>query len=147
MTQPTLINFNYRGVTRFRITNTNNLQNTQFVMDNLKLDLTPGFSAPVFTSVGEVKLVGCYTNYFTATSEGWRMQNLTFVARSNNVVLQFAGITPGIWLDHVQLRETGRKYYQPEEPMTPFAGQDVLADGTWKCGTTGWALWRAARIF
>ena len=128
-TQPTLINFNYRGVTHVRISNTNNLQNTQFVMDNLKLDLTPGFAAPVFTSVGEVKLVGCYTNYFTASSDGWRMQNVTFVARSNNVVLQFAGITPGIWLDHIQLRETGRKYYQAEEPMTPFVGQSAF--GNW----------------
>ena len=74
-------------------------------------------------SFGQVRLAGAYTNYFTALSEAWQVQKVAFVAPSNNVLLEFTGITPGVQLDHVQIRETGRKYYQPEEPMTPFVGQ------------------------
>jgi len=84
----------------------------------------------LYYSIGEVRLAGCCTNYFNAFSDEWRMQNVTFVARSNNVLLQFTGITPGVWLDHVQIRETGRKYYFPEEPLTPLVGQQAF--GAWK---------------
>ncbi|HTD67194.1 MAG TPA: hypothetical protein VK846_11755, partial [Candidatus Limnocylindria bacterium] len=79
--------------------------------------------------VGQIKLAGSYTNYFTASSDGWRVQSITFVAHSNNVPLQFTGITPGVWLDHIQLRETGRKYYLPEEPLAPLVGQQAF--GQW----------------
>ncbi len=85
---------------------------------------------PLASAVGQVRLAGAYTNYFTALSDGWRVQTVTFVARSNNVLLQFIGTTPGVWLDHVQLRETGRKYYQPEEPLTPLIGQQAF--GQWQ---------------
>jgi hypothetical protein len=35
-----------------------------------------------------------------------------------------------VWLDHIQIRETGRKYYLPEEPFTPLIGQPSF--GEWK---------------
>jgi hypothetical protein len=38
-------------------------------------------------------------------------------------VLQFDGVSSGVWLDHIQMRDTGRKYYQPEEPMSPLLGE------------------------
>jgi hypothetical protein len=84
----------------------------------------------VATTVGEVRLLGSYTNFFTASSEGWQVQALTFVAPSNGTILEFEGITPGVWLDHVTIRETGRKYYLPEEPMAPLLGRQGFGDWT-----------------
>jgi hypothetical protein len=96
-------------------------------MDNAAIN---GMAVPVQHATGQVKLVGSYTNRFTASSDFWRMQNVTFVARSNNTALEFTGITPGVWLDHVMLRETGRRYYFPEEPLAPIVGQQ--AQGDWR---------------
>jgi subtilisin-like proprotein convertase family protein len=81
-----------------------------------------------YTAVGEVRLLGSATNQFTAVSGGWNVQSLTFVARSNNTVLEFEGVTPGVWLDHVQIRDTGRKYYWPEEPMAPLLGKSAFGE-------------------
>jgi subtilisin-like proprotein convertase family protein len=83
-----------------------------------------------YMSVGRVKLEGAYTNFFTAFSDLWRVERVRFVARATNTVLEFAGVTPGVWLDQIQMRETGRKYYFPEEPLTPLIGQPTLGD--WK---------------
>ena len=106
------------------ITNTALGLQARFAADAIKAPLLfSNIPPPLNSAVGEVRLAGCYTNYFTALSDGWHVQNVTFVAASNNVLLEFTGITPGVWLDHVQIRETGRKYFQPEEPMTPFVGQ------------------------
>jgi len=121
---PSFINFNYQGVTAVRFTTT---PGSQFAMDNVSID---SVALPIYTSIGQVKLLGSYTNYFTAASDFWRMQNVTFTARSNNTVLEFTGITPGVWLDHIQMRETGRRYYFPEEPFTPLIGQQ--AAGEWE---------------
>jgi hypothetical protein len=90
----------------------------------------PGVLPPILQAVGQIRLAGSYTNYFSALSDLWRVENVTFVARSNNMELEFAGITPGVWLDHIQLRETGRKYYLPEEPFTPLVGDQAF--GPWK---------------
>jgi hypothetical protein len=88
-----------------------------------------GFVPPVNAAVGRIRLVGAYTNTFTALSDAWRTESLTFVARSTNIVLQFDGLTTGVWLDDVQMRETGRKYYFPEEPLSPLLGQQSF--GPW----------------
>lgn len=103
----------------------------QFAADAIKAPLLFSNRPPrLSTAVGQVRLAGCYTNYFTALSDEWRIQRVTFVAISNNVLLQFTGVTPGVWLDHVQIHETGRKYYLPEEPLTPLTGQQAF--GPWK---------------
>ena len=88
-----------------------------------------GFVPPVLFSIGQVALRGAYTNYFTGLSDAWRIENVTFVARSNNTILEFTGVTPGVWLDEIRMQETGRKYYFPEEPFAPLIGQKAY--GTW----------------
>jgi hypothetical protein len=93
-------------------------------------NVIPGFVPPGNIAAGRIRLVGAYTNDFTATADMWRMQSLTFVARSTDTALQFDGLTPGVWLDHIQMRETGRKYYLPEEPLAPLIGEE--ASGEWK---------------
>ncbi len=122
---PTLVNFDYQGVDEVRFTTE---FGDLFTMDNLFLD--PGVAPRIAASVGQVKLVGCYTNFFSALSDQWRTETVTFVARATNTVLEFTGVTPGVWLDDVWLRETGRKYYLPEEPLTPFIAQQAAGD--WK---------------
>jgi hypothetical protein len=96
-------------------------------MDGLLID---SVAPPVHAAVGQVKLIGSYTNNFTALSDAWRMQNVTFVARSNSTVLEFSAIDPGVVLDHIQIRDTGKKYYFPEEPLAPLVGEPAF--GPWK---------------
>jgi subtilisin-like proprotein convertase family protein len=89
-----------------------------------------GFVQPRNRGVGRVTLQDAYTNTFTALSDMWRMESLTFVARSTNTVLQFDGLVSGVWLDHIQMRDTGRKYYLPEEPLAPLLGEQSF--GPWE---------------
>jgi hypothetical protein len=51
------------------------------------------------------------------------------VAQSNGTILEFEGLTPGVWLDHVQMRDTGRKYFLPEESMNPLLAKSAY--GPW----------------
>jgi subtilisin-like proprotein convertase family protein len=92
--------------------------------------LRPNSLPRVFSSIGQVRLRGSYTNNFAALSDGWRVEAITFVAQSNSVTLDFEGVTHGVWLDHIQMRDTGRKYYLPEEPMAPLLGQQSFGDWT-----------------
>ncbi|HMJ89981.1 MAG TPA: proprotein convertase P-domain-containing protein [Candidatus Acidoferrum sp.] len=102
----------------------------EFAPDAIAGSLLPRRLPRVYTSLGRVKLWGSYTNDFVARSGGWQMRSVTFVATTNNTTLEFEGITPGVWLDHVQMRETGRKYYLPEEPMAPLLGHQSYGDWT-----------------
>ena len=102
----------------------------QFDANAIQATNLPGAFPPLYKSVGQIRLPGSYTNYFTALSDTWRVESVTFVAPSNNMVLEFSGVTPGVWLDHIQMRETGRKYYLPEEPLAPLIGDQAF--GRWK---------------
>jgi hypothetical protein len=62
------------------------------VVFGMAVTTTNGPIPSAFTSLGisygEVRLAGAYTNYFTALSDTWQMQNVAFVASSNNVLLE-----------------------------------------------------------
>ena len=109
------------------------------------------------SSFAQIRLQGAYTNYFGARPERWTVQSVTFVARNTNTVLEFTGLQPGgMWLDDLQIRETGRKYYFPEEPLAPLIGQQAF--GSWKLevwdsrlgaavGTTDLISWRLNLVY
>jgi subtilisin-like proprotein convertase family protein len=102
---------------------------TSDVVFGMHLIPVPAFTNGPVTAVGRIRLESVYTNTFAAASDVWRVQTVTFVARSTNTVLQFDGVTTGVWLDHIQMRDTGRKYYFPEEPLAPLLGQRAF--GLW----------------
>jgi subtilisin-like proprotein convertase family protein len=98
----------------------------------------PNFQAVprVTAATGRVTIEGSATNDFTTYSDGWRVYTVAFVAKTNPTTLDFTGFartngnSPSVWLDEVQIRDTGRKYYLPEEPMAPFLGQPGQGDWT-----------------
>jgi hypothetical protein len=121
----TITNGFRRGLNTLEFVTTNifGFNGLRVEFNQMPTNVVPGFISPLNVASGRVRLVGAYTNVFTALSDFWRMESVTFVARSSTTVLQFDGLSSGVWLDHIQMRDTGRKYYQPEEPMSPLLGE------------------------
>jgi len=73
-------------------------------------------------------------NYiFTNASGGWQLFTNTFVATNNQITVEFYGNALGVLLDDIQLVQLPatnyNNYYLPEEPLTPFVGENPL--GCW----------------
>jgi subtilisin-like proprotein convertase family protein len=83
----------------------------------------------------DVTIDGISTNniIFTNASGGWQLFTNSFVANSDQVTIEFAGNALGVLLDDIQLIQLPvtnyNNYYLPEEPLTPFVGENPL--GCW----------------
>ena len=83
----------------------------------------------------DLTLDGISTNniILTNASGGWQLFTNTFVANSNQVTIEFSGNALGVLLDDIQLIQLPatnyNNYYLPEEPLTPFVGENPL--GCW----------------
>jgi len=83
----------------------------------------------------DVTIDGISTNniIFTNASGGWQLFTNSFVANGDQVTIEFAGNALGVLLDDIQLIQLPatnyNNYYLPEEPLTPFVGENPL--GCW----------------
>lgn len=70
---------------------------------------------------------------FTNASGGWELFTNTFYATNGMVTVEFAGNPMGVLLDDIQLVQLAstnyENYYLPEEPLTPFVGENPI--GCW----------------
>lgn len=64
---------------------------------------------------------------------GWELFTNSFTATNNTITVEFAGNPMGVLLDDIQLIQLPAtnyaNYYLPEEPITPFIGENPL--GCW----------------
>jgi subtilisin-like proprotein convertase family protein len=69
----------------------------------------------------------------TNASGGWQLFTNSFVANGDQVTIEFSGNALGVLLDDIQLIQLPatnyNNYYLPEEPLTPFVGENPL--GCW----------------
>ncbi len=83
----------------------------------------------------DVTIDGISTNniILTNASGGWQLFTNSFVANSDQVTIEFSGNALGVLLDDIQLIQLPatnyNNYYLPEEPLTPFVGENPL--GCW----------------
>jgi len=77
----------------------------------------------------EVRVEGVRTNT-VVSGDNWTTHTFTFRALSNSTSLTLAGRPLGVLIDEVAVVDTGNTYYLPEEPITPFLGQN--AQGVWQ---------------
>ncbi len=83
----------------------------------------------------DLTIDGISTNniILTNASGGWQLFTNSFVANSDQVTIEFAGNALGVLLDDIQLIQLPatnyNNYYLPEEPLTPFVGENPL--GCW----------------
>jgi hypothetical protein len=88
----------------------------------------------------QVTLQGISTNTVIVTNfaGGWQSMTNSFVATGNQVTVQLAGNPLGVLLANMQLVELPNtnynNYYQAEEPMSPFVGQNP--QGCWTLAVT-----------
>jgi len=92
---------------------------------NITAAPAPGF---VPTARAELRLGGLFTNPIVALSN-WDQVRIRFVAVSNGTGLELAPTRGWLWLDQVELVETGNRYWLPEEPMSPLFGENAF--GPW----------------
>ncbi|MGD0814502.1 MAG: S8 family serine peptidase [Verrucomicrobiota bacterium] len=83
----------------------------------------------------DLTIDGISTNNVILTNAwgGWQLFTNSFVANSDNVTIEFSGNPLGVLLDDIQIVQLPstnyNNYYLPEEPLTPFVGQNPL--GCW----------------
>jgi autotransporter-associated beta strand protein len=83
----------------------------------------------------QLTIDGVTTNtvILTNASEGWQLITNSFIATNNQVTVEFSGNTMGVLFDDIQLIQLAatnyNNYYLPEEPLTPFVGENPL--GCW----------------
>jgi subtilisin-like proprotein convertase family protein len=80
----------------------------------------------VVASMGVVE-IGTKTNTFSATP-AWQTNSIHFIATSTVTPIRFAGIDDGVWIDTVQVEETGARSYWPEESLERFKGERTFGD-------------------
>jgi autotransporter-associated beta strand protein len=77
--------------------------------------------------------VSTNTIILTNFSGGWELFTNTFYASNNQVTIEFQGNPMGVLFDDIQLVQLAatnyNNYYLPEEPITPFVGENPL--GCW----------------
>ncbi len=77
--------------------------------------------------------VATNTIILTNASGGWQLITNSFVANGDQLTIEFAGNALGVLLDDIQLIQLPatnyNNYYLPEEPLTPFVGENPL--GCW----------------
>jgi autotransporter-associated beta strand protein len=73
------------------------------------------------------------TIIFTNGSSDWQLFTNSFIATNNSVTVEFAGNPMGVLIDQIQLIQLPTtnydNYYLPEEPISPFVGENPL--GCW----------------
>jgi len=83
----------------------------------------------------DLTIDGISTNniILTNASGGWQLFTNSFVANGGQVTIEFSGNALGVLLDDIQLIQLPatnyNNYYLPEEPLTPFVGENPL--GCW----------------
>jgi subtilisin-like proprotein convertase family protein len=83
----------------------------------------------------DLTIDGISTNniILTNASGGWQLFTNSFTANSDQVTVEFSGNAMGVLLDGIQLIQEPatnyNNYYLPEEPLTPFIGENPL--GCW----------------
>jgi subtilisin-like proprotein convertase family protein len=83
----------------------------------------------------DLTIDGISTNNIVLTnaSGGWQLFTNSFVANSDQVTVEFQGNALGVLLDGIQLIQLPttnyNNYYLPEEPLTPFVGENP--QGCW----------------
>ncbi len=83
----------------------------------------------------DLTIDGISTNniILTNASGGWQLFTNSFVATNNQVTIEFSGNALGVLLDDIQLIQLPatnyNNYYLPEEPLSPFVGENPL--GCW----------------
>jgi hypothetical protein len=69
------------------------------------------------------------TNTFTAGTN-WTANSTRFVARSNLTTITLSAATIPVWVDRVEIIETGNRYYLPEESLGLLEGERAI--GEWR---------------
>ncbi len=109
----------------FVTTNENNGTNTPI-----------GFRAEVMSSAAwesftngwlQVQLSSTFTNFYMA-GDDWKTASIEFVATADDQDLGIACIEGGVWLDEVQLIDTGNIYVQSEETLEALKSQRTLGE-------------------
>jgi autotransporter-associated beta strand protein len=78
----------------------------------------------------QLTIDGIVTNniIFTNASGDWQLFTNSFTATNDQVTVEFSGNPMGVLLDQIQLIQLPatnyNNYYLPEEPLTPFVGED-----------------------
>ena len=97
------------------------------VRAEFNLQVTP-ISTNVIPSAGLVRIGGTTISSFPGTPH-WFTNLITFVAATNNTQIEILGNNFGLWIDTVDIHESGNVYFQPEEPLSVLKGE--RAKGEW----------------
>lgn len=91
-----------------------------------------GAGQPTDRSTGQVILgdsaLGSPTTNTIVGASAWKVFQAEFVATADNMPLIFQGNSPGLWIDNVQLLDTGTVYALPEEPLDVINGESTLGE-------------------
>lgn len=122
------------------------LSNNDYVDRNIEAD----------SAYGSVGVEGILTNTYSG-SDIWETSEFEFVARETNTVLKFySPQVPGLWVDDIEIIDTGTKFALPEEPLKILQGERTLGDWTLEArdvrtGATNFAAeilqWRISLTF